>query len=150
MGREARVTAAADIFAIGMIGAWLLTGLPVPYLTAVRDCFETTLVENGVSADVATALLRCLATNPEQRPSAAQLVGLFGEGIAWWRRTGAAVGGSSEPAIVISSPTRPAAAAASFSPLAVSLSPVAATGAGSDAVCFSRPSSAICADVRAG
>jgi tRNA A-37 threonylcarbamoyl transferase component Bud32 len=71
---------ASDLYALGVVGCWLLTGMPVFDATSVADHLRSHLVEppvppsrrrEGVPADLDACLLRCLAKDPDERPAGA-------------------------------------------------------------------------------
>jgi hypothetical protein len=81
------LTTAADVYAIGMIGAVLLTGdsASTLQLAAARGEIETLLVTSGVPASIAKALRLCLMIRAEQRPTAEQLSAFLDRSVEWWR-----------------------------------------------------------------
>jgi TPR repeat protein len=85
--QDSEMSLAADIFAVGMIGATLLTGHSAQSVRRALAQLEFLLlvIDRDVSAVLAKALRLCLLDRAEERPSAAQLAAFLGRGAEWWR-----------------------------------------------------------------
>jgi hypothetical protein len=122
MGADVPLTTAVDIFAIGIIGAVLLTGESAPgiQLALARSEIEGLLLSCGLSGSLARALRLTLAVRAEQRPNASQLLAYFSRGAEWWHESFAPVATAAAPAAVIPQPSPPAPPAAAASGTAAS------------------------------
>jgi eukaryotic-like serine/threonine-protein kinase len=118
LGTGNAVTPASDLYSVGAVGYYLLTGTTVFRADNVRDMLRAQKTESpehparrlgrGVPEDLATVLLDSLAKDPRQRPSSAaefrkrlRACALEGwselDAEAWWRDRGVALLSSRAP-----------------------------------------------------
>jgi serine/threonine protein kinase len=83
--RPDQVDARSDLYAVGAVGYFLLTGTPVFYGQTVLELLKKQAAASpelpsqrlgkAVSADLELVLMKCLAKSPEDRPQSARELG---------------------------------------------------------------------------